>query len=72
MDRTEYQRVRELFHELAERPLEEQQRELETRDLSAEARTQLEALLGHEDRLSAFGEEQLGQACAHWLATGEL
>ncbi len=62
----DYEHLRELYHELAERPLDEVLRELDSRGLAPPLRTELEALLRAEPRLSAFEGSRLGRV-GRWL-----
>ena len=60
MEPREYQRVRELYHQLADRPWEECRRVLDGLELSDEMRGELEALLDPAQAVEPFDEEREG------------
>ncbi|MCP5040035.1 MAG: SUMF1/EgtB/PvdO family nonheme iron enzyme [bacterium] len=62
MHPSDYQRVRELYHEFAHQPLEDTRRALDALKLAAVVRAEIDKLLAHDAQATVFEEGQMGVA----------
>lgn len=72
MDPEQYKLVRELYDELADQPIEQARRDLETRDVPTSVRTTVEELLADDSGLEALEDSLITEVGRRLVDSAEL